>query len=95
MKNSAKKILCAALVAASCTLLRAANVTAVIPAPVNAEARAGVFTLTPDTSIASDAASKDTAKFLAERLRRATGFPLPRDFFDDRKRRHEPRTRRL
>jgi hexosaminidase len=76
MKNSAKKILCAALVAASCTLLRAANVTAVIPAPVNAEARAGVFTLTPDTSIASDAASKDTAKFLAERLRRATGFPL-------------------
>ena len=36
----------------------------------------GVFTLTPDLVIATDAASKDTAKFLAERLRPATGYSI-------------------
>jgi hexosaminidase len=76
MKNSMKKIFCATLVAANCTLLHAANVTSIIPAPVQAEAHDGVFKLTPETCIASDAASKDTAAFLAERLSRATGYPL-------------------
>ena len=76
MKNFMKKILCAVLVAANCALLHAANVTSIIPAPVKFEAHDGVFKLTPETCIASDAASKDTAAFLAERLSRATGYPL-------------------
>jgi hexosaminidase len=76
MKNPMKKIFCATLVAANCTLLHAANVTSIIPAPVKFEAHGGVFKLTPETCIASDAASRDTAKFLAERLRQATGYPL-------------------
>src|ERR1039457_1010167 len=71
-----KKILCAVLVAANCALLHATTIAGIIPAPVKSEAREGVFKLTPETCIASDAASKDTAAFLAERLCRATGYPL-------------------
>ena len=67
MKNFMKKILCAVLVAANCALLHAATIAGIIPAPVKFEAREGVFKLTPETCIASDAASKDTAAFLAER----------------------------
>ena len=46
---------------------------AIIPQPQNTERRQRAFKLTPDLVIATDAASKDTGKFLAERLRLATG----------------------
>ena len=49
---------------------------AVIPQPQNIERREGAFKLTPDLVIATDAVSKDTGKFLAERLRPATGYKV-------------------
>ena len=54
----------------------AATELAVIPQPQNIERREGAFKLTPDLVIATDAASKDTGKFLAERLRPATGYSI-------------------
>lgn len=71
-----KKIIFAALFVVSGISLKAASVTSIIPAPMQAELRDGAFALSPDTSIASDSASKATAKYLAERLRPATGYPL-------------------
>ncbi|MGA2544474.1 MAG: family 20 glycosylhydrolase [Verrucomicrobiota bacterium] len=50
---------------------------AIIPAPQKLERRAGVFQLVPATRIAADPASLPTAQWLAERLRRATGYPVP------------------
>jgi len=55
----------------------AANPPALIPAPQKMEAQAGQFTLTPDTRIYVDFASRDTGKFLAQQLRGATGYKLP------------------
>src|SRR5450756_105554 len=76
MINPVKIILCAALVAASGTLLSAANITPVIPAPLKAEARDGQFQLTDTSRIISDASFKNEAQLLAARLRLATGFAL-------------------
>ncbi|MGO8828590.1 MAG: glycoside hydrolase family 20 zincin-like fold domain-containing protein, partial [Steroidobacteraceae bacterium] len=39
----------------------------------------GAFKLTQDTHIFVDAASRETGKFLAERLRKSTGYPLKTD----------------
>ncbi len=49
---------------------------ALIPLPQHVQRMEGTFTLTPDTCIYADRASRDTAQFLAQRLRRATGYPL-------------------
>jgi hexosaminidase len=49
---------------------------AIIPLPQKMEMRVGSFTLTPDTHIRADSVSGETARFLAKRLRRATGYPL-------------------
>src|ERR1039458_3812784 len=49
---------------------------AVIPLPQKVERHAGAFKLTADTRIHVDSASRATGKFLTERLRPATGYPL-------------------
>jgi len=52
------------------------TVPAIIPLPQSIESREGSFSLGPDTRIAADAASTQTAQYLAERLRNSTGFKL-------------------
>jgi hexosaminidase len=52
------------------------NGPAIIPLPQKMELHAGTFKLTPDTHIYVDSASRATGKFLTERLRPATGYPL-------------------
>lgn len=49
---------------------------ALIPWPQKLQQMDGAFTLTPATRIYADHASLKTAKFLAERLRQSTGYPL-------------------
>jgi len=49
---------------------------AVIPLPQKMERHDGAFKLTADTRIHVDSASRATGKFLTERLRPATGYPL-------------------
>ncbi len=49
---------------------------ALIPLPQRIEAREGAFRLTPRTQIRVDRASQDTGQYLAERLRKATGYNL-------------------
>ena len=64
---------------AVCTLAATASAAtepAIVPQPQHLERAAGVFKLTPDSVIATDATSKDTGKYLAERLRPATGFAI-------------------
>ena len=58
------------------TTALAAPELAIIPQPQNIERAEGVFKLTPDLVIATDKVSKDTGKFLAERLRPATGYKI-------------------
>jgi hexosaminidase len=62
----------------------ATNVPAIIPQPQKMELQAGTFTLTPDTRVYVDSASRTTGKFLKERLRPSTGFPFKTGtkFFD-------------
>lgn len=50
---------------------------ALVPAPKKVERRGGVFTLGPQAKILVDAASRATGEYLAERLRRSTGYVLP------------------
>ena len=47
---------------------------ALIPLPQKMECREGAFQLQPKTGIVVDGASKETGRYLAERLRSATGF---------------------
>src|SRR5437868_5524023 len=54
----------------------AATAPAIIPLPQKMARHEGAFKLTPDTRVYVDAASRATADFLTERLRRATGYPL-------------------
>lgn len=49
---------------------------AVIPQPKSLTRLDGAFTVTSDCVIATDAASSDTGKFLADRLRKATGYAI-------------------
>lgn len=49
---------------------------ALIPLPQRVQRMEGTFTLTPDTGIYADRASRTTAQFLAKRLRTATGYSL-------------------
>ena len=57
--------------------LATAAAPAIIPAPVKMELGQGVFRLMATTRICTDAASRATGEYLAERLRKATGYPLP------------------
>ncbi len=50
---------------------------AIIPVPREMKVQSGVFTLRPDTSILAGARDRETAMFLAERLRHGTGLMLP------------------
>ena len=61
---------------ARATTALAATEPAVIPQPQHIERAEGEFKLMPDSVIAADAASQDTAAFLAERLRPATGYSI-------------------
>jgi hexosaminidase len=54
----------------------AATEPALIPQPQHVERAEGAFKLTPELVIATDSASQDTGKFLAERLRPATGYSI-------------------
>ena len=49
---------------------------ALLPVPQKFEQRDGVFELGPETRVRVDSTAKDTGQYLAERLRRSTGFPL-------------------
>jgi hexosaminidase len=52
------------------------NSLAIIPWPQQVAMRDGAFKLTPETRIYCGSAARGAEVFLAERLRRATGFPL-------------------
>lgn len=49
---------------------------ALIPIPQKMELAHGTFQLSPDTRIYVDPASRKTGEYLAERLRKATGYPF-------------------
>lgn len=76
MKRNLQKLLAAAAIAFVSLVAGAANSTAIIPAPVKAEMREGVFNLQPGSRILADADLKATANLLAKPLRAATGFAL-------------------
>ncbi len=69
-----KKILTAIVLASVCILARAANPTAIIPAPAKVEMVPGTFQLRADTRILAGPDLRATAELLAARLRPATGF---------------------
>jgi hexosaminidase len=50
--------------------------TGIVPLPQRLEWRRGRFKLLPDTRIIADPASRETAEYLAEKLRRVTGYEL-------------------
>ena len=52
------------------------NSLAIIPWPQKVTLEAGAFKLTPDTIVYVDSTSRETGKFLTERLRHSTGYPL-------------------
>jgi hexosaminidase len=52
------------------------NAPAIIPLPQKIELRDGAFQLTAGTHVYVDPASRATGRFLTERLRPSTGFPL-------------------
>ena len=52
------------------------NPVAIIPLPQRIEQHDGVFELSSTTSIYTDSTSRETGQFLAERLRRSTGYLL-------------------
>jgi hexosaminidase len=54
----------------------APTVPAILPLPQSIESREGSFNLGPETRIAADAVSAQTAQYLAERLRQSTGLEL-------------------
>ena len=56
--------------------LAEANI-AIIPEPQKLDRRPGAFQLAPATRIVADPASLPTAQWLAQRLRTATGYPIP------------------
>ncbi|MGA2244048.1 MAG: beta-N-acetylhexosaminidase [Verrucomicrobiota bacterium] len=76
MKNYLKILLGAAVLSAACTLMNAADVISIIPAPVKAEVREGQFQLTDATRILTDRAFRPEARLLAARLRTATGYEI-------------------
>jgi hexosaminidase len=63
-----------ALLATASVIASNADVPAIIPQPQKMELRAGAFHLTSSAKIFADAASRQTANQLAERLRPSTGY---------------------
>ncbi|HEX7570636.1 MAG TPA: beta-N-acetylhexosaminidase, partial [Verrucomicrobiae bacterium] len=63
-----------ALFLCAVTALAAVNEPALIPQPQNLARLDGAFQLAPNTRIYTDPASMDTGMFLAERLRKSTGW---------------------
>jgi hexosaminidase len=70
-------------IASACFLFLAAtvfagssNVPAIIPLPQKMELRDGAFQLNAGTCVYADSVSRATAKFLTDRLRPSTGYPL-------------------
>ncbi len=78
MKNLLKTLFVGLVVAFSMATIFGAdtNELALIPLPQKVQQLDGVFTLTPQTRIYANGASRKTAEFLAERLRQSTGYPL-------------------
>lgn len=62
---------------AATVLARSATVPAIIPLPQKMELHDGVFEITAGTRVYLDSGSRVTGNFLTERLRAATGYPLP------------------
>ena len=52
------------------------NSPSIIPLPQKMELHDGAFKLAPETRIYVDWASRKTGNFLAEQLRKSTGYPL-------------------
>ncbi|HEX3627207.1 MAG TPA: family 20 glycosylhydrolase [Verrucomicrobiae bacterium] len=65
-----------ALSAAATAFCADTNDLALIPLPQKVQRLDGTFTLNAQTRIYADAASRTTAEFLAQRLRKSTGYPL-------------------
>jgi hexosaminidase len=76
MKRSVKKILEIFIIASVCAAARAVNPTAIIPAPLKVETRAGQFQLSSASRIVADSVFKNEAQQLAARLRPATSLAL-------------------
>jgi hexosaminidase len=76
MNRVVKTILSAISFAAICANVQAENATSIIPAPAQAEARAGQFELTAASRILAARDFKNEAQLLAARLRPATGFAV-------------------
>ena len=60
-------------------LAASASAPALIPLPQRMECRHGDFNLVPAPHILADTPSRDTAEYLAARLRQSTGYPLAVD----------------
>jgi hexosaminidase len=81
MKHIAKKwfvgfVVALSTVAAASAYGADANGLALIPQPQKVQRMDGTFTLTAQTRIYADWHSRKTAEFLAQRLRKSTGYPL-------------------
>ena len=50
---------------------------AIIPKPLSLKKSAGTFSVDAQTSVVADTGARDTATYLAQRLRKVTGFDLP------------------
>src|ERR1022692_1523522 len=75
-KTSITGILLCAVLAISSAMAAVTNPPAIVPLPQKMELRDGSFQFAPDTLICSDVASGETGKFLAEPLRKSTGYSL-------------------
>ena len=71
-----QKLLFAALLLAATPYSGIGADLALVPWPQHVEQMNGSFTLTPQTRIDADWASRQTAQFFAERIRRSTGYRL-------------------
>ncbi|MGH7941015.1 MAG: glycoside hydrolase family 20 zincin-like fold domain-containing protein, partial [Limisphaerales bacterium] len=78
MKQIAKKCLAGLVLAlaAATTAVAGTNELALIPLPQKVQQLDGAFTLNARTRIYANWHSRKTAEFLAQRLRKSTGFPL-------------------
>ena len=71
-----KKLLFALLLVVPGTFVAGGEGLPLVPWPQHVQQLNGTFTLTPEARIDADWASRQTAQFFAERLRRSTGYPL-------------------
>src|SRR6185369_14900975 len=66
--------ICFAMMFGFASAVFAATAPSIIPAPQKIELHDGTFHLAPDTTIYVDSASRETGEYLAEQLRRSTGY---------------------